>query len=116
VKVDIGPLQAFPSQAISIVKVNRTEIGLVRSGDDLYALRNICPHQTGPLCRGKLVHAMASPEPGVMELSETDLLVACPWHGWEFDVRTGSCISDAKLRVATYPVEVHEGRVLVVLR
>jgi len=111
VTVDVGPLNEFQSGAISIVRVGRREIGIVRDGDDVYAVRNICPHQTGPLCRGKLVHGISSPAPGVMEVKDTELLIACPWHGWEFDVRSGACISDEKLRVATYPVELREGHV-----
>jgi nitrite reductase (NADH) small subunit len=37
----------------------------------------------------------------------------CPWHGWEFDPRTGACLDDPALRVAVYPAKTADGRVLV---
>ena len=37
----------------------------------------------------------------------------CPWHGWEFDLESGRCPEDDRMRVAVYPVRVEDGRVLV---
>jgi nitrite reductase (NADH) small subunit len=70
---------------------------LLRTGDAVYALSNECPHAGGPLAMG----VFRPP------------LVACPWHAWEFDCRTGQCVHSAKARVPVYPVEIREGRVWV---
>jgi nitrite reductase/ring-hydroxylating ferredoxin subunit len=48
-----------------------------------------------------------------MELDETTPIVACPWHGWEFDARTGRAIWDASVRLRIWRVQVADGRVFV---
>jgi nitrite reductase/ring-hydroxylating ferredoxin subunit len=112
-RVDVGDVNSFPDRGIRIVSAANREIGVVRWGDCLYAVRNICPHEAGELCKGKL-------EPYIQQASEwsieTDLkrpILSCPWHRWEFDVATGTALVDPTQRVATYPVEVEDGRVLV---
>jgi nitrite reductase/ring-hydroxylating ferredoxin subunit len=50
--------------------------------------------------------------PGAYEVSGVTVL-RCPWHGWEFDPRTGACLDDPTLRVAVYPAKADGGRVLV---
>ena len=37
----------------------------------------------------------------------------CPWHGWEFDLDSGRCPDDERMRVAVYPVKIESGRVLI---
>jgi nitrite reductase/ring-hydroxylating ferredoxin subunit len=111
--VDLGPLNRFPSGAITIVTARGREIGVVRLDSRIYALRNICPHQSGPLCRGKLAYQLGSAEPGSMRFEADRLVVTCPWHGWEFDVETGKALYDHSMRVATYPIEVIDHRVII---
>jgi nitrite reductase (NADH) small subunit len=62
-----------------------------------YAMDGVCPHQGGPLGQGRLegVH------------------VACPYHLWAFDCRSGKCDRDRECRVATYPVRIEEGEILI---
>ena len=55
-----------------------------------YALDGVCPHQGGPLGKGSL----------------TDCVVTCPWHGWQFDVRTGQSQLTPSVRQPTIPVRV----------
>lgn len=65
---------------------------------ELHALRDQCPHQGGPLGRGKL-------ENGVL---------VCPWHQWRFDPQTGrSCWPDGYTRLVRYPVKVEDGQILI---
>jgi nitrite reductase/ring-hydroxylating ferredoxin subunit len=63
----------------------------------LYATSATCAHLGGPLDEGLF-------EEGV---------VTCPWHGWQFDVRTGESIYDRDRSVATYPVTVVGDDILV---
>jgi nitrite reductase/ring-hydroxylating ferredoxin subunit len=44
-----------------------------------------------------------------------NMVVACPWHGWEFDLRSGVCLADPGRRVACYETVVQDGQVSVVL-
>jgi len=50
--------------------------------------------------------------PGGYDLAD-ELVLRCPWHGWEFDPLTGACLDDSALRVAVYPAKAVDGRVLI---
>jgi nitrite reductase/ring-hydroxylating ferredoxin subunit len=84
----------------TLVVLNGTRLVLARVGQDVYALGDTCAHQGGPLGEGKL--------------SGTRL--ACPWHGWMYDVRTGACALPARgAAVPSYPVRVGASEVWVEL-
>ena len=111
--VDIGSLDHFPCERLRIVNIGGRQIGIVRWRDRIHAVNNLCPHQGGPLCRGVLSPRLTAAEPGEMTLDEFAPVLACPWHGWEFDLRTGRAILDPKVRVRIFPARVAVGRVLV---
>jgi nitrite reductase/ring-hydroxylating ferredoxin subunit len=111
--VDVGALDDFAEGAVRVIEADGREIGVVRWSGRLYALSNVCVHQSGPVCRGILSARLTAAAPGCMELDATTPVIACPWHGWEYDVRTGAAIWDSTYRLRTYPVSVASGRVLV---
>ncbi len=89
----------------------RAGIGVFNVKGDFYALRNICPHKRGPLCTGELtgrVEADAPPSGHAagMTVEGDGELLRCPWHQWPFEIATGRCLVDPKVRVKTYPVRV----------
>ena len=55
---------------------------------------NRCPHQGAPLCRGALLSRLESPAPGEYRLTRQGEMLRCPWHCWEFDIRTGQSWCD----------------------
>lgn len=110
---DIGSVRDFPDGQVSIVTVGRTDIGIIRWSGKIYAVSAVCTHQGGPLCRGVLSSRLTAHQPGEMALQDAAPVIACPWHGWEFDVSTGEAIWDPTMRVRTFTVEIVAGRVLV---
>jgi nitrite reductase/ring-hydroxylating ferredoxin subunit len=83
-----------------LVDADGTRVVLVRIGDQIHAIGDTCSHQGGPLSDGKL--------------SGTRL--ACPWHGWMYDVRTGQCLFPGRgAAVPSYPVRVDGDTVVVEL-
>jgi nitrite reductase (NADH) small subunit len=110
---DVGQVDDFAEGRISTVTVGRAEIGIVRWSGKIYAVSALCIHQGAPLCQGVLAGRMTALRPGDMALDDTAPVIACPWHGWEFDVRTGEAIWDPRLRVRVYPVRIVSDRVLV---
>ena len=83
-------------------------------GGEFFALNNRCPHRGGSLAHGIQTALVESTVPGEYLCSRPGEMVKCPWHGWEFDVRTGKSWCDpARLRVRQYTVSVKEGRELV---
>ncbi|HEY3111322.1 MAG TPA: Rieske 2Fe-2S domain-containing protein [Chloroflexota bacterium] len=100
-----------------VVSLGRLQIGLFRIGDEYYALPNICPHQFGPLCQGKLGGAVvATADTGWRpEWFYDGEVVTCPWHGLEFRVPTGRCLALPKVRLRRYPVKIEGDDVKLVL-
>jgi nitrite reductase/ring-hydroxylating ferredoxin subunit len=88
-KVVVGKVSDFENGDRKIVDVNGKSIGVFRVDDQFYALRNRCPHQYGPLCVGTLAPRAVSAGPGDVKMDSGPPLLACPWHGWEYDIATG---------------------------
>jgi len=88
-KVVVGKVSDFENGDRKIIDVNGKSIGVFRVDDQFYALRNRCPHQFGPLCAGTLAPRALSSGPGDVRLDSGPPLIACPWHGWEYDLATG---------------------------
>jgi len=84
-----GEAKEFPcgSKIICVANVNGT----------ISAMDNVCLHRGGPLGQG------------VIEGSK----VVCPWHGWQYDPKTGQVGSNPDLRVAVYPIKIENGEVMV---
>ena len=103
----VATVGEIPPGGRKIVEVAGRSIGVFNVGGAFFALRNRCPHQGGPLCQGPLAGAAVSSRPGEYEYVRDGEILRCPWHGWEFDVRTGqSWFDPARLRVRTYEVTV----------
>jgi nitrite reductase/ring-hydroxylating ferredoxin subunit len=92
-----------------LIEVDGREIGLFNVDGEFYALLNRCPHRAGPLCEGDLIRFVIAEKVGEVRLGE-QVMLTCPWHAWEFDIRTGQSWWDpAKTRGRTYPVKVESG-------
>ncbi|HUG14170.1 MAG TPA: Rieske (2Fe-2S) protein [Thermomicrobiales bacterium] len=103
----VAQLSDFPVGERRIVEVEGRSIGVFNLHGGFYALRNSCPHQGAPLCLGRVLRKVESPRPFAVEFSPDGQVVKCPWHGWEFDVRTGrSVFNPHRVRVRSYEVSV----------
>ncbi len=81
----------------TVVEVGDKEIALFNVDGTFYALDNICTHRGGPLGEGDL----------------NGEVVACPWHGWEYNVTTGDCLTNPSACVARFPVVVEGSEIKV---
>jgi nitrite reductase (NADH) small subunit len=81
---DIAPGQ------IREIRLEGMTIALANVEGQFHAISNTCLHRGGPLGQGSL-HGN---------------VVTCPWHGWSFDVTSGSVIPDQTPGVACYPVQL----------
>jgi len=83
-------------------------------GGEFFALADRCPHQSGKLSDGVVCGHVHSPAPGVYDYSRAGEMIRCPWHSWEFDIRTGQSWCDpARIRTRRYDVKVASGGELV---
>ena len=98
------------------VRVDGRSLAVVKWRSSIYALNNRCAHQGAQLCHGVVTARVARGrvigQPAVDPAAPT---LACPWHGWEYDLRTGEVGLDPTKRVTTYRVSVSNGAVIVEL-
>src|ERR1700685_2148955 len=115
-KVVVGKVSDFEAGDRKIIDVHGQSIGVSRVGDQFYALRNRCPHQFGPLCVGTLAPRAISSGPGDVRMDSGPPLLACPWHGWEYDIATGQSFMGpgrGNMAALSYDVSVLPGEELV---
>ena len=110
----VAAVDEIPPGGRKIVEVAGRSIGVFNLGGEFFALRNRCPHQGGPLCEGRVWGALEAERPGEFRYSRHGEILACIWHGWEFDIRTGqSWCEPERLRVRSYEVSVEAGAAIV---
>ena len=111
----VGPASDFPPGTHRVVAVGRAEVGVFNVGGRFYALPNVCPHQFGPLSAGTVGGTTACSAATGWRFAwvREGEVVTCPWHGLEFEIATGRCLSSPRLRVRTYEVIVEDGQVVV---
>lgn len=108
----VGPVSEFPPGTRKIVRAGGREIGVFRYGGKFYAVRNRCPHQGAPLCRGFVLPRVASSAPGSAEVVDGPPLIMCPWHGWQYDAETGKAWAPGDPGARSYDIEVESGTAL----
>ena len=104
----------LPPGSRKLVNVRGRPIAVFNLGGEYFGLLNRCPHQGGHLCEGLVTSAVTADRPGEYRLSRHGEIIRCPWHGWEFDIRTGQSYCDPKrFRAKAYPVNVEPGASVV---
>jgi 3-phenylpropionate/trans-cinnamate dioxygenase ferredoxin subunit len=90
-----------------IVEIDGRSIGVFNVHGQYYAVRNQCPHAGARLCEGVLSGLVTASIPGEYRYLRSGEVLRCPWHGWEFDLKTGqSWIDPAHTRVRSYRTAV----------
>jgi nitrite reductase/ring-hydroxylating ferredoxin subunit len=98
-----------------VVEINGRSVGVFHIDGEFYGLLNRCPHRGGPMCEGMIVSYLESDKPGEVRLDRSRSLLECPWHGWEFDIKTGQSFFDPRgTRLRPYPVNIERGDALAV--
>jgi nitrite reductase/ring-hydroxylating ferredoxin subunit len=110
----IALLRDFPAGSRKLVDVRGRAIVVFNVNGEFFALANRCPHQGGSLVQGRLVGLIEASEPGCYRYSRRGEIIRCPWHGWEFDLRTGKswCEPD-RVRARQFAVSIAAGAQLV---
>jgi 3-phenylpropionate/trans-cinnamate dioxygenase ferredoxin subunit len=109
-KFVVGKTEDLADGEGMLVTVANRSIGVFKVGGEFFGLMNKCPHLGGELCKGRLTGALISNGPGDFHYDPETVLIMCPWHGWEYDVRTGQSYLNPKTRPARpYQVQVENG-------
>lgn len=96
--IDIGHINDIPLRGARIVKTAVGCVAVFRTAEEeVFAASNSCPHKGGPLSEG-IVHGKS---------------VTCPLHNWVFSLETGEAQGADEGRIATYPIRLDAGRLLL---
>lgn len=96
-RVRIASVSGIPPGQRLIVDAGGKQIAIFNVNGKLFACDNLCLHRGGPLGEGDL----------------EELIVTCPWHGWQYDLATGECLMNPKAKIPLYPVTVEGDSVYV---
>jgi nitrite reductase/ring-hydroxylating ferredoxin subunit len=104
----VGKEGDFPQGRRAVFQLGDREVGVFRHAGRLRAYENLCMHQGGPVCDGELMPKVEPVLDGNRvvgeRFSETETHLVCPWHGWEYDLATGECATDRRIRLNVYEV------------
>lgn len=99
VRVAVGPITAFPSGSLRMVRVSGRRLLVAHASDGLHAIDLGCPHQGYALTQGELA---------------ADGTLTCCWHNWKYRLSDGVClVGEENLRM--HQVTVQGGSVFVML-
>jgi len=98
--IEIGTIEDIPALGARVVETPQGNIGIFRTADDeIFALRDECPHKKGPLSQG-IVHGKR---------------VTCPLHNWNIELDSGEAVAPDEGCAASFPVMVEGGKVFLSL-
>ena len=117
-EVNIGSASEFADPGRKVIAFERFEIGVFKLDGEFFAYLNQCPHMGGPACQGKMI---AKVEENIAEdrtsegmvFSRTKMHVVCPWHGYEFDIRTGVHPGNPRAKLRKLAIAVSGGDVII---
>jgi nitrite reductase/ring-hydroxylating ferredoxin subunit len=111
----VASVADFPPGAQRVVPVGNRTVGVFNINGAFYALPNLCPHQLGPLCRGRVSGTLAaSKETGwKLEWVQEGEIITCPWHALEYHIPTGQCLAHPEVRLRSYEVWVEGDQVML---
>jgi len=97
--LDAGRVEDLPRGSCRTIDLPEgRELALYNVSGEFYATENFCPHKGAPLAEGILC----------------EHVIECDWHGWQFDVRTGECLTVPE-KLETYEVIIEEGFIRILI-
>ena len=100
-----------------VVELDGRTVGVFNVDGHYYAIGGECPHRGGPVCEGQLGRELVAEFVGLGERIEEQYaenpVIACPWHGWEYDLATGVHLGDDRIQLPTFDVVEDDGDLFV---
>lgn len=117
-RVRVGDAAELGPGDRTVVRVDDVPVVVVNVAGGYFAVENTCCHQGGPVGQGKVMPRLEASFVGAGErvaetFSEVDWTISCPWHGWEYDLRTGAHCGDADVSLRTFDVVEEDGELFV---
>lgn len=94
-----------------LIEIGGKEIGVYYVDGDVYAWLGVCPHRGAPMCRGLVSGTHLPSRVYEYEYGMENQILRCPFHGWEFNLKTGRLLLDDEVKLRGYETVVEDGRV-----
>lgn len=104
--IEVARVDEIPPGGRKIVDVQGRSIGIFNVKGTYVAVLNVCPHELAPVCLGRVGGTTLPSPAGEYCWGKEGEILACPWHGWEFDLLTGRALADPRRRLRRYPISV----------
>jgi nitrite reductase/ring-hydroxylating ferredoxin subunit len=114
VELAVGPVEELRREGCRVVEAEGRRIAVLSVDDRFFALRDRCPHKGASLCLGTVSGTFLPSAPQEYRYGKDNMVLRCPWHGWEFDLETGqSLLQPDDVAVRVYRVTVDSGTVIL---
>ena len=115
----VGKQDEFTEGSRKVISCDGVEIGVFKVDGELHAWYNNCAHMRGPICQGRIYRKVIEPVAAdrttrSLEFGEA-MHIVCPWHGYEFDLKTGLHTGSPRHRLRKANLQIDNGEVYVVL-
>ena len=112
--VVVGRVDDVRREGCRVVQVNGRPVGVISVGEEFFGLSDRCPHMGASMCTGTLGGTFVPAAPQELVYGMDQGVLRCPWHGWEFDLRTGrSLLEPDRVGLKTYRVTERDGEVVL---
>lgn len=111
----VAEVAEIPPGERKIVEIEGQSVGVFRVGDEYVAILNVCPHEFAPVCMGRVGGTTLPSAPGEWKWGREGEILACPWHGWEFELLTGKALFANRPWLRLFPIKVEGDQIFVSL-
>jgi nitrite reductase (NADH) small subunit len=114
----VGRADQFAEGERRVVVCGDKEIGIFKLEGEFYAWHNRCGHLGGPVCQGRVLRRVLEPlgedrTSLLLQFDDSETHIICPWHGYEFSIKTGLHPGNSRWRLRKADLEVRDGDIYV---
>ena len=109
----VAQIADLPPGERKIIEIDGKSLGVFNVNGKYVAVLNLCPHELAPVCLGRVGGTTLPSAPDEFIWGHEGEILACPWHGWEFNLLSGQCLTDRR-RLHHFPVVVENETVYVI--
>jgi nitrite reductase/ring-hydroxylating ferredoxin subunit len=106
----VADFDEIPAGKCKVVSLNGVEYGIFNVNGEFHAYRNVCPHEGAKVCAGTICGTRLPSKVYEYKYGRDKEILRCPWHGWEFDLKTGEHLVDPETRLRRGKVECRRAK------
>jgi nitrite reductase (NADH) small subunit len=118
VEYNAGKVTDYADGDRKVIECGEGEVGVFKIDGEFYAWHNRCAHRAGPVCQGRIMKRVLEPTAAdrtvrSQEYDESETNIVCPWHGYEFSIKTGFHQGNARIRLRKAELVIRDGEIYV---